>query len=127
MSSALVSDMTQLLEEATFQALALHASRCGKFENIESSLLLAHTCAAPFGVELDSIYHPLPVFAGGSDPRKHLTLQLEVSEEAAAGLRALDEACLAKSTSAGEWSPLVAVRDGRCFVKARFLLRQPPH
>jgi hypothetical protein len=114
--------MTQILEEATFETLALRSSRCGKFENIESSpLLLAHTCMAPFGVELDSVYHPLPIFAGGSDPRKHLTLQLELPEAAAAGLRALDEACVALSGSAG-WSPLVTLKDDRWFVKVKLLL-----
>ena len=58
--------MTQNLEEATFEALALRSSRCGKFENIVSvPLLLAHTSAAPYGVRLDTLYSPLPIFAGG--------------------------------------------------------------
>jgi hypothetical protein len=114
--------MTQILEEATFETLTLRSSRCGKFENIESSpLLLAHTCMAPFGVELDTLYAPLPIFAGGSDPRKHLTLQLELPEAAAASLRALDEACMTLSSSA-KWSPLVTLRDTRWFVKVKLLL-----
>jgi hypothetical protein len=114
--------MSQILEEATFETLALRSSRCGKFENIESPLLVAHTCTAPFGVELDSVYAPLPIFAGGADPRKHLTLQLEIPEAAAASLKRLDEACAAKSVATGEWSPLVAFKDSRCFVKVKLLV-----
>ncbi len=115
--------MTQLIEEATFDNLALRSSRCGKFENLVSpSLLLAHTCMAPFGVELDTLYSPLPVFAGGSDPRKYLTLQLELTEAAAAKLRALDEACAALVGPEVAWSPLVSLRDDRLTVKVKLLL-----
>jgi hypothetical protein len=114
--------MTQNLEEATFEALALRSSRCGKFENIESApLLLAHTSTAPYGVELDTLYSPLPIFAGGSDPRKHLTIHLELPEAAAAGLRALDEACMALAGSAG-WSPLVTLKGNSYTVKVKLLL-----
>ncbi len=104
--------MTQLIETATFEALVLRPPR-GKFESVEAPLLLMHSCSAPFGVELDTLYSPLPTFAGGSDPRKHLTLQLEVSDEAAAGLARLDEACEALSLGGGEWSPSVKAPEGR--------------
>ena len=112
---------------ATLKALVLRSS--GKFENIDSPVLLVHHCTAPFGVELDSKFAPLPIFAGGSDPRKHLTMQLELSEEDANGLRRLDAACEAQSVSAGVWSPLVTMRDDRPFVKAKLLpeSQRPTH
>lgn len=94
----------------------------GKFENIETALLLARSCSAPFGVELDSQFAPLPVFAGGNDPRKHLTAQLEFTEEAEGGLRRLDAACAAASASLGLGTPLVTLRKGRQFAKVRILI-----
>ena len=114
--------MAQIIETATFDALAVRASRGGKFENVETPTLLAHSCHAPFGVELDSQFAPLPIFAGGSDPRKHLTVQLELSEDAAQALRRLDQACEAGSTLGGTWSSMVSLREGRHFVKARVVL-----
>ena len=111
--------MSQIIENATFETVTLKNPRNGKFETVEAPLLLVHKCSAPFGVELDSIYSPLPVFAGGTDPRKHLAVQLELTEEAAEGFRRLDDACLAQSKHAGAWSPLVTLRDGRQFIKAR--------
>ena len=111
------------LDVATFEALSLRVS--GKFENISCPILLSHSAHAPFGVEVESRFAPLPIFAGGTDPRKHLTVQLEVSEEDAAGLRRLDEACEKASTSPGAWSPLVTLRDGRLFVKVRLQVVGP--
>jgi len=103
--------MTLNLETATFEALVLRSSRGGKFENVDAPLLLAHACTTPFGVELDSQFAPLPIFAGGNDPRKHLTVQLELTEDEAQGLRRLDSACEAASLSTGTWSPLVTLRE----------------
>ena len=114
--------MAQIIETATFDALVVRGCRGGKFENVETPTLLAHSCHAPFGVELDSQFAPLPIFAGGSDPRKHLTVQLELSEVAAQALRRLDQACEAGSALAGTWSPMVSLREGRHFVKARIVL-----
>jgi len=114
--------MAQNLETATFEALALRSSRGGKFENVDAPTLLAHACTTPFGVELDSQFAPLPIFAGGNDPRKHLTVQLELTEDEAQGLRRLDSACEAASLSTGTWSPLVTLREGRHFAKARIIL-----
>ena len=114
--------MAQIIETATFDALVVSCCRGGKFENVETPTLLAHSCHAPFGVELDSKFAPLPIFAGGSDPRKHLTVQLELSEEAAQALHRLDQACEAGSALAGTWSPMVSLREGRHFVKARIVL-----
>jgi len=111
--------MSQSIETATFENISLKNPRCGKFETVDTPLLLVHSCKAPFGVELDSIYAPLPKFAGGSDPRKFLMVQLEVNEEAADGFRRLDAACLTQSKHIGEWSSLVVTRDGRQFIKAR--------
>jgi hypothetical protein len=109
------------LETATFEDLVLRNSRGGKFENVDAPLLLSQACTAPFGVELDSQFAPLPIFAGGNDPRKHLTVQLELTEEEAQGLRRLDSACEAASLSTGTWSPLVTLREGRHFAKARII------
>ena len=111
--------MSQIIENATFETVNLKNPRGGNFETVEAPLLLVHKCSAPFGVELESIYSPLPVFAGGTDPRKYLAVQLELTEEAAEGFRRLDDACLARSKHTGAWSPLVTLRDGRQFIKAR--------
>ena len=69
--------MIQLIETATFAEMELKLR--GKFENVNTPLLIMQECAAPFGVDLDSIYSPLPSFAGGADTRKHLSMQLEIS------------------------------------------------
>ena len=114
--------MAQLLETAAFEALVVNGCRGGKFENVDTPTLLAHSCTTPFGVELDSQFAPLPIFAGGNDPRKHLTLQIELTEDEAQGLRRLDAACEAASTSTGAWSQLVTLREGRHFAKARIIL-----
>jgi hypothetical protein len=122
MSSAFTSISTMArLETATFDALTLRAS--GKFESIQGCpILLAYSGSTPFGVEVDSRFSPLPVFAGGNDPRKHLVVQIEISEEEAAGLRRLDDACHAASTATGTWTPLVTLREGRQFIKTRLLV-----
>ena len=97
----------------------------GKFETIVSPLLLARDCHAPFGIEVESRYTPKPLFAGGSDPCKHLTMQLEVSAEVANSLSELDAAVRRASVAAGEWSPLVTERDGRYTIKARIVVEGP--
>jgi hypothetical protein len=114
--------MAQILETATFEALVVSPCTGGKYENVDTPTLLAHVCHAPFGVELESKFAPLPSFAGGSDPRKHLTVQLELSEDAAQALHRLDRACEAGSTLSGTWSPMVSLREGRHYVKARIVL-----
>ena len=105
-------------------AVQVKAGR-GKFETVTSPLLLARDCHAPFGIEVQSRYVPLPLFAGGTDPRKHLTVQLEVSAEVANSLAELDAAVRAASSAAGEWSPLVSERDGRYTLKARIVVEGP--
>ncbi len=109
--------MTQLIETATFAELELKVR--GKFENVNTPLLIMQECAAPFGVDLDSIYSPLPSFAGGTDARKHLTMQLEISEEAAKGFELLNAACSERSTMAGNWVPIVHSFEGRFIIKVR--------
>jgi hypothetical protein len=114
--------MAQILETATFEALAVTQCGNGKFENVDTPLLLAHGCYAAFGVELESRFAPLPTFAGGSDPRKHLTVQLELCEDAAQALHRLDRACQAASTLTGTWKPMVSLKEGRHFVRARIVI-----
>jgi hypothetical protein len=111
-------EMAVALETANFESLLLRCS--GKFENICFPILTT-SASLPYGVELESRFSPLPVFAGGTDPRKHLTVQLELSEDNAESLRRLDAACEAASTASGTWSPLVNIREGRVFVKARLM------
>ncbi len=112
--------MAQSIELATFEELSLKLR--GKFENVETPVLIVNACTAPYGVELDTLYSPLPIFAGGNDPRKHLTVQLEISEEMAEGFHRLDQRCNECSTMVGAWSPLVSVKDGRSIVKLRIYL-----
>ena len=107
--------MTQLIETATFAEMQLKVR--GKFENVNTPLLIMQECAAPFGVDLDSIYSPPPSFAGGTDARKHLTMQLEISEEAAKGFELLNAACSERSTMAGNWVPIVHSFEGRFIIK----------
>ena len=76
----------------------------GKFETIACPLLLARDCLAPYGIEVESRYTPRPLFAGGTDPRKHLTMQLEVSAEVARSLAELDAAVCQASCAKGEWT-----------------------
>ncbi len=64
--------MTQLIETATFEALELKLR--GKFENVITPLLLMHEAACPYGADLESLYSPLPIFAGGTDPRKYISI-----------------------------------------------------
>jgi hypothetical protein len=97
----------------------------GKFETVSSPLLLVHECLAPFGLEVESRFTPRPVFAGGTDPRKHLTVQLELPPEVASALRELDEAVSDTSAAPGEWAPLVTERDGRFSIKARVVVEGP--
>ena len=111
--------MSQNIETATFDALTLKNPRTGKYETVDTPLLLARGCSSPFGVDLDTRYAPLPQFAGGADPRKYLTVQIHVSEDAAEGFRRLDAACETKSRQLGDWLPLVSVIDERAFIKAR--------
>ncbi len=114
------STMAQAIEIANFEELSVKLR--GKFENVETPILIVHACTAPFGVELDTLYSPLPIFAGGSDPRKHLTVQLEISEEMAEGFHRLDQRCNERSTMTGAWSPLVSAKDGRHIIKLRINL-----
>ncbi len=109
--------MTQLIETATFEALELKLR--GKFENVITPLLIMHQSVAPFGVDLESVFSPLPAFAGGTDLRRHLVMQLEISEEAAKGFGLLDAACAERSTMLGSWSPLLHTHEGRYLSKAR--------
>jgi hypothetical protein len=97
----------------------------GKFETVSCPLLLARECLAPFGIELESRYTPRPVFAGGTDPRKHLTMQLEVPAPVADALRELDDAIRGASCAPGEWAPLVTEREGRHSIKARIIVEGP--
>ena len=97
----------------------------GKFETITCPLLLARECQTPFGIEMESRYTPKPLFAGGSDPRKHLTMQLEVPAEVANSLSEVDAAVRRASVATGEWSPLVTERDGRYTIKARIVVEGP--
>ena len=48
--------MTQLIETATFAELELKTR--GKFENVNTPLLIMQDCTVPFGVDLASIYCP---------------------------------------------------------------------
>jgi len=114
--------MSQNIETATFDALTLKNPRDGKFETVDTPLLLVRGCSSPFGVELDTRYSALPKFAGGTDPRKYLSLQLHVSEKAAEGFRLLDVACEFKSQQLGDWLPLVSLINGRPFIKARIYI-----
>jgi hypothetical protein len=94
----------------------------GKFETITCPLLLASECQAPYSLEVETRYTPKPTFAGGSDPRKHLTAQLEVPAEAAQSLSELDAAVCKASAAAGDWQPLVSEREGRYTVKVRVVV-----
>jgi hypothetical protein len=98
----------------------------GKFETIACPLLLARDCHAPFGIEVESRYTPKPLFAGGTDPRKHLTMQLGVSAEVANSLAELDAAVCQASGAKGDWSPLVTERDGHYTVKVRIVVEGRP-
>jgi len=98
----------------------------GKFETITSPLLLARDCQAPFGIEVESRYTPRPLFAGGTDPRKHLTVQLEVGAEVANSLAELDAAVCQASGAKGDWQPLVTERDGHYTIKARIVVEGRP-
>ena len=80
--------MIQSIEKATFQNISLKS--VGKFEIPDAGILLVSDCRAPFGVELDSVYNPLPMFAGGKDPRRYLAIQLEITQEQAEGFVRLD-------------------------------------
>jgi hypothetical protein len=105
-------------------ALQVRVGR-GKFETVASPLMLIHECLAPFGLEVESRYTPRPVFAGGTDPRKHLCMQLEVPSEVASALHELDEAVAGASFAPGDWAPLVTERDGRFTLKARVVVEGP--
>ena len=98
----------------------------GKFETVQSPLLLARDCATPFGIEVESRYTPKPLFAGGTDARKHLTVQLEITPETAAALDELDQAVCAASTSTGEWQRVVSERNDRYFCKVRIVVEGRP-
>jgi hypothetical protein len=97
----------------------------GKFETVACPLLLARDCQTPFGIEVEPRYTPKPLFAGGTDPRKYLTMQLEVPAEVASAVAELDQAVCGASSAAGEWSPLVTERDGRYTVKACIVVEGP--
>jgi hypothetical protein len=93
----------------------------GKFETVGAPLLLARECQAPFGIEIESRYTPKPLFAGGTDSRKYLTMQLKVSAETAFALVELDQAVC----EASKWSPLVTEHDGRYTIKVRIVVEGP--
>jgi len=97
----------------------------GKFETITCPLLLARECQTPFGIEVETRGTPKPTFAGGTDPRKHLTMQLEVPAEVASSLSELDAAVRGASAASGEWQPLVNEREGRYTVKVRVVVEGP--
>ena len=98
----------------------------GKFENVLSPVLLAHGCRAPYGVEVESRFTPRPSFAGGSDPRKHLHVALELPADIASHLAAFDVQVRELSQAPGEWAPLVSERDGRYFAKVRLAVEGRP-
>jgi hypothetical protein len=93
-------------------------------KTVASPLLLARECQAPFGVEVESRYTPKPLFAGGTDPRKHLTLQLEVSADVSSALAA------GRSSARGELRhgrvvASITERDGCYTFKARIWVEGP--
>ena len=97
-----------------------------KFEAVAAPLLLAREVSVPFGIEVESRYCPRPIFAGGSDPRKHLTMQIELPAEVAQHLSQLDEAVCSASQAPGQWSPLVTEREGgRYLIKVRIIVEGP--
>jgi hypothetical protein len=97
-----------------------------KFEAVAAPLLLAREVSVPFGIEVESRYCPRPIFAGGSDPRKHLTMQIELPAEVAQHLSQLDEAVCSASQAPGQWSPLVTEREGgRYLIKVRITVEGP--
>jgi hypothetical protein len=114
--------MTQLIETATFTELQLKVR--GKFENVTTPLLIMHECTVPFGVDLDSIYSPLPLFAGDTDARKYLAVQLEISEEAAKGFGLLDTACAERPSLLGSWTPILHTHEGRYIIKVRIYVEE---
>ncbi len=123
-SSPAQNAMALPLETATFEGLSLR--RSGKFENVACPILLSYSSSIPYGPEISSRFIALPAFAGGDDPRKHLIVQLELSEAEAAGLQRLDEACELASTSTGTWSKLVSLTEGRYSIKARLIVTGSP-
>ena len=112
--------MTQLIETATFEALELKLR--GQFENVITPLLLIHEATCPYGADLESLYAPLPQFAGGNDPRKYISIQLEIPEEAAKGITRLEEECAKKSSQSGLWMPILHTHEGRFTIRARIYL-----
>ncbi len=79
----------------------------------------------PFGIEIEGRYTPRPHFAGGTDQRNHLTVQIAVGAETAAAIRRAEEAFAAKTSLNGEWAPAVVEKNGRSLLKARLIVSGP--
>ena len=81
----------------------------------------------PYGIEVEGRFTARPHFAGGTDTRNHLSVQIAVGSETAAVIRRAEEAFAAMTSLSGEWAPSVVEKNGRCLFKARLIVSASPN
>ena len=81
----------------------------------------------PFGIEVEGRFTARPHFAGGTDTRNHLSVQIAVGSETAAAIRGAEEAFAAKTALSGDWASAVTEKNGRYLFKTRLIVSASPN
>ena len=81
----------------------------------------------PYGIEVENRFAPRPHWAGGSDTRNHLAVQIAVGTETAAALRSAKEAFAARTSLGGDWASAVTEKNGRYLFKTRLIVSASPN
>ena len=89
------------------------------FKNCATITSKSEPIFLPYGVEVETMYTGRPVFAGGTEDRNYLNVQISLGDEMADAIRNAEAAFAEKTTFKGEWAPSVIDKNGRKMFKCR--------
>ena len=119
---------TKAMSDFTLEARSYHGKTFEFFSGAPT--FLSHREEAiclPYGIEVESRFVPRPSFAGGTDSRNYINVQIALGSKTAAAIRSAEEAFAAKTSFSGEWASSVVEKNGRTLFKCRLVVSDSPN
>ena len=90
------------------------------FEFVTSSPIVANSgISVAYGIELEGRFTELPIFAGGTNDRSYVQLNLAIDSEFADQVSALETSVRKKTAFQGQWTNAVSVKGDTHMLKVR--------
>ena len=118
-TTALRSGSCTVMRDFTLEARSYHNKSFEFFKNCATITSKGEPIFLPYGIEVENRFTGRPVFAGGTEDRNYVNIQVSLGDEMADAIRNAEAAFDQKTTFKGEWAPSVIDKNGRRMFKCR--------